>query len=120
MNEKVDNGEILEVRRFSINRSDNLSNLLNKTHKELFSLCISFLNSISKEGKDFLTKKIEESKEIKWNGKARRLQELEDLQTVDVKVGKKELEKIIRATYIKEFPPRIVLHGFTFLLKKDD
>lgn len=34
--------------------------------------------------------------------------------------GKKELEKIIRATYIKEFPPRIVLHGFTFLLKKDD
>ena len=40
MNEKVDNGKILEVRRFKILESDNLESLLKKTHKELFLLCI--------------------------------------------------------------------------------
>jgi hypothetical protein len=44
------------------------------------------------------------------------MEKLERLQTVNANVEKAELEKIIRATYIKNYPPKIVLHGYEFLL----
>ena len=46
----------------------------------------------------------------------RLLEELERLQIVNVNVEKSKLEKIIRATYTKNYPPKIVLHGYEFLL----
>ena len=36
------------------------------------------------------------------------------------KVHQRELKRIIRATYIEGYPPRIELHGFTFLLELED
>ena len=43
MNSKVDNGDILEVKRFKINMNTNLKEALSKTHDELFQLVITLL-----------------------------------------------------------------------------
>jgi len=120
MNELVDNGEILEVRRFPLKSSDNLPTVLARAHKELFNLCSDFIIGIYSKGEKFLKEKLELSKSEVWKGKARRLSELDVLQKIDTDVSERELKRLIRATYIKGYPPIIELHGFKFILEIDE
>lgn len=119
MDDKVDSGRILEVRRFPINKSDNVASLLKKSHSQLYNLCSDFLNNLAKQDKSFLSKKLDENIHEKWNGKARLLKELEELQEIDANITKSELDKIIRATYTKSHPPRLTIHGYKFFLNLD-
>lgn len=120
MNEKIDNGEILEVRRFPIYSHDDLPILLSRTHNELFKLCSDFIKEITISGDNIIKKKLATSKKEKWEGNARLLKELDALQNISINISEKELYRIIRATYIKEYPPRIKLHGLNFYLNLDD
>ena len=65
-------------------------------------------------------KKLIFSEAESWKGKARRLKELEALKSIDVDVSEEELKRVIRATYIKKYPPTIELHGFKFRLELDE
>lgn len=116
MNDKIDNGKILEVRRFPIYENEGLPSLLERTHKELLNLCLDFVTNLEEKGASFIEDKLQQSNNFSWNGEARKMEELERLQTVNVNVEKSRLEKIIRATYTKNYPPKIVLHGYEFLL----
>jgi methionyl-tRNA formyltransferase len=120
MNELVDNGRILEVRRFPVTPHDNLATVLSRTHSELFNLCSDFISGLYSNGENFLKEKMEESETEVWRGKARLLKELDELQTIDTTVSEKELKRIIRATYIEGYPPKIELHGYSFRLELDD
>jgi len=119
MNELVDNGQILEVRNFPVTSSDNLSSVLARTHSELLNLCADFISGIYSQGEIFIKDKITKSETKEWNGKARHSRELDALQRISVDISEKELKRIIRATYIKEYPPKIELHGFKFILEHD-
>jgi len=119
INEKVDNGEILEVRRFPISSFDDLPSVLARTHSELSNLCSDFISKIFSNGESFIEEKKSASKHEKWSGDAKLMKELELLQTVSPDVSEEELKRIIRATYIEGYPPRIELHGFKFYLKLD-
>ena len=55
-----------------------------------------------------------------WRGKARLIKELEKLQTIDIGIEKSELKRIIRATYIDGFPPKLKLQGYEFHLSLDE
>ncbi len=120
MNSKVDNGDILEVKRFKINMNNNLQEVLSKTHDELFKLCYSFIRALSLKGKKHIIEKKQLFKNEKWRGSAKKIKELDRLQSIDVKASKKEIKKIIRATYTEKYPPKIKLHGYKFYLKLDD
>ena len=50
-------------------------------------------------------------------GSARKMKEIDGLKKIDISCDKEELEKIIRATYIANYPPEIELHGYKFLLR---
>ena len=82
MNEKIDNGEIIEVRRFPIYSNDDLPILLSRTHNELFKLCSDFIIELKTYGEKIIKKKIATSKEEKWKGNARLLKELDALQII--------------------------------------
>lgn len=116
MNEKVDNGEIIEVRRFPVNKLDNLRTVLSRTQSDLFHLCSDFINSLAVKGKTAIQEKKNLSKNEHWKGNARLMSELEALQNINPNVSKEELQKIIRATYIEGFPPKIEIHGYSFYL----
>jgi|AntAceMinimDraft_12_1070368.scaffolds.fasta_scaffold92681_2 methionyl-tRNA formyltransferase len=120
MNELVDNGRILEVRRFPVTPHDNLATVLSKTHSELFNLCSDFISGLYSNGENFLKEKMEVSETEVWRGKARLLKELDELQRIDTTVSEEELKRIIRATYIEGYPPKIELHGYSFRLELDD
>ena len=79
----------------------------------------SFTNwsKITPMQKAFLDKKLAESKNESWAGKARKMYEIDNLQVISTTCDKAELERVIRATYTPEFPPEIHLHGYKFVLK---
>ncbi|MEE2822299.1 MAG: formyltransferase family protein [Acidobacteriota bacterium] len=120
MNEKVDNGKILEVRRFPVQKCDNLPSVLERTHSELYHLCSDFVTALATVGESYVPAKVAECEGVSWSGKARLLEELEKLQTIDVGIEKSELERIIRATHVDGFPPKVMLHGYKFYLSLDE
>jgi len=117
MNEKVDNGAILECRRFPILPSDSVDTLLSRTHLMLINLFLDVVTDLVLGGKNALDKKVMSSAFEKWRGDATKMKDFEKLQVVPVKVSEEELEKIIRATYTEKFPPYINLFGYEFILK---
>jgi sugar O-acyltransferase (sialic acid O-acetyltransferase NeuD family) len=120
MNAKVYNGKILEVRNFSVDESDTLPDLLERTHRELYILCSKFINAINNEGEAFLNLLASKCEDINWVGEARLIKELEMLQNINLSINKAELERIIRATNIAGFPPNIMFHGYKFYLNLDE
>lgn len=117
MNELVDNGAILEVRRFPIRPYDNLSTMLGRTHSELSNLCSDFISGIYSFDAKFIENKLKISENENWHGKARLLKELDELQKVNLNISEDELKRVVRATYIEGYPPIIELHGFKFRLE---
>ena len=118
MNEKIDDGKIIECRRFPIFSTDDVDSLLQRTHHKLMELFSDTTSGLYVEGKEYIRRKLGSSKEERWNGPSRGISELERLRTVDVNSSEKELERIIRATHTDDFPTRICLHGHSFHLRK--
>lgn len=116
MNELVDNGAILEVRRFPVTPCDSLSTVLRRTHSELSNLCSDFISGIYSFDAKFIEDKVKTSENENWNGKARLLKELDELQKVNLNISPDELKRVVRSTFIEEYPPIIELHGFKFRL----
>jgi methionyl-tRNA formyltransferase len=119
MGEKVDSGAILKVIRFSVNREDTVASLLHRTHVELRELCVNFITQLLINGSDFIDRQLMMSRDEVWGGAARKMSELDDLKLVDPCVTSAELERLVRATYIEGFPPRLHLHGYEFILTSD-
>lgn len=117
MNEKVDNGAVVECRRFPILPQDNVRSLLARAHQKTYDLIVDITTGLALEGKEFLEKKLEASKHEKWRGSARIMSEIDKLQVVNLSCSKEELEKVIRATYTPGFPPVLYLHGYKFVLQ---
>lgn len=119
MNEKVDNGRILEVRRFPVHECDTLPDVLSRTHSELENLCIDFVAELAAAGGSRLESKLAACENVHWRGQARRMKDLEELQLVNPDIDRTELDRIVRATYVEAFPPKISLHGYDFYLRLD-
>jgi methionyl-tRNA formyltransferase len=117
MNERVDNGQILECRRFPILRSDGVDSLLERTHLRLLDLFFDVTTGIGSKGKEYIDASLSKAKHESWRGSARRMSELDKLQSIPMDISEEELARIIRATYTESFPPKIVLHGYVFELK---
>jgi methionyl-tRNA formyltransferase len=119
MNQKVDNGPIIECRRFSILPQDNVSTLLERTHQRCFDLMVDITAGLATGGKAYLQNKLAESAHEKWRGHGRKMREIDQLQIINPAISKAELDRVVRATYTPEFPPEIRLHGYRFVLKLD-
>ena len=118
MDEKIDNGAIIECRRFPILKEDNVTTLLARAHLTTFNLLVDTTTGLAQEGKSFLDYKLESSRSEKWTGKAKKMSEIDKLQVVSPNCSKEELERLIRSTYTPDFPPEIHLHGYKFVLKE--
>ena len=113
MNEKVDNGQILEVRRFPLNNSDDLESALARTHRELFNLCFDFIGRIYCEGEKIIEEQLNLSVNEAWKGKARLLKELDELQKVSRNVSAEELKELFA-------PPtrKVILQGLRSMVSR--
>ena len=118
MDEKIDNGAIIECRRFPILKEDDVKTLLARAHLGTFELLVDITTGLAREGESFLNYKLKTSRNEKWTGKAKKMSEIDKLQVVSPNCSKEELERLIRSTYTPDFPPEIHLHGYKFVLRK--
>lgn len=116
MNAEIDNGPIVECRRFPILEHDTVTTLLARAHVKTLDLLIDITTGLALEGKSFLDERIKASATEKWNGKARRISALDELQIVAPTCTKEELDRIVRSTHTSAFPVKMKLHEYTFVL----
>lgn len=118
MTEKVDDGNIVECRRFPVHAADTVSSLLERTHVKLLDLFFDITSGILTNGEVYLKEAINNSVNEKWSGTNRKIKDLDELSIIDKNITSNDLQKVIRATYTEKFLPKIVLHGYEFLLVK--
>ena len=118
MNEKVDNGKIIKVYRLPIFKNDDVTSLMKRIKNKQTEAFYDIVGNIANKGSDYLsdTSKIF-SNEI-WGDHVGRMKQIDDLELVNSDITKKDLEKLIRATHIGKFGPKIILQGYTFQYKE--
>ena len=116
INEKVDNGKIIDVKKFNISRQDSISKILNKTYKVMFIQAISLINQI-KINSNFIENQIKKNKKIKWSNKIKKIKDLDKFYIINKNIKKKDFLNKIRATDTSKFKPYIKLYGKKFILE---
>jgi len=112
---KIDNGDIIDVKKIKISKIDNLNSLLKKCHSNMFNQASSIVRQL-KENDTYLKNKIKKSKKYKW-GKYRNLKELNDFYEINKDVTNQALKKKIKSTMVNDYSPYINLYGNRFYLK---
>ena len=113
MEPKVDIGEIIGVKRFSMAEEETVESLSLKTYSALLSLYKDIISYVV--ANDSLPYSDET-----WKRKPYKRSELENLATIKTSMSKQEIDKRIRATYYPGKPaPFIELHGQRFEYNPD-
>lgn len=116
INEKVDNGNIIDIKKFNISKKNSISEVLIKTYEVMTSLAISTIKNI-KKNPDFVENQILKNKDIKWSNKIKKLKDLNNFYQINKNIKKIDFLNKIRATGTPKFKPYIKLHGKKFILE---
>ncbi len=117
IDEKVDNGKILDVKYFELKKKDDINTLLKKTHKLMYRQCISMLKKIliNKVPLDKLNKL---NKKYKWGKILHKRKKLNQLYNFNKSISKKKLKKLLAACVTDKFSPYVTIHGEKFIYSK--
>ena len=115
INQKIDDGEIIHVKKFKISKIDNLQSLLDKCHSNMLNQALFIIKNLNKNN-IFLKEKIKIFKKYKW-GKYKSLKNLNDFYEIKRNISKNELKRKIKSTVINDYKPFINLHNKRFYLK---
>ena len=118
INENIDDGGILMVKRFPILESDNAIRLLSRAKKYLLILFYEMVEKLFIDQTPIEV--LLESNEEKWVGKARKIKEVDKMSAISLDVDSQELEKRIRAFHTEKFPIHIFLNGRRFIYNEGD
>ena len=116
INEKVDYGKIIDVRKFKINKKITIEKILLKTYKIMVNQAIFIIKNLDMNS-NFINNKIKKNQNIKWSNKIGTIKDLENFYIINKNIKKKDLLKKIRATYTDKFKPYVSLYGKKFVLK---
>ena len=116
VNEKIDSGTIIDVKKFALKKTSYVEEALLKTHFIMYKQAIYIINLLFKD-KNNLEKLINKSKNFKWSNKIRNIQQLNRFYQIKKNVSKKELNNKIRATNTKKYRPYISIKGKNFYLE---
>jgi len=110
INNKIDNGKILDVKKFKIHKKINLDILLQKTHNAMFLQAKNIFKS-------FLDGKFSNIKnKYKWSKKLYTKKDMLNLYNIRINMDKKKFNNLLRATIYKDFKPYISLNNRKFIL----
>ena len=113
MESRIDTGEIIGVKRFSMNQEDTVESLSLNTYSALLSLYKDIISYI------VANDSLPHSSET-WKREPYKRSELEDLATIKINMSEREIKKRIRATYYPGKPlPFIELGGNKFEYNPD-
>ena len=114
MEQAVDSGDVIAVKRFKVYNEDNVSTLIDKTYSYMLTLFYEIVDII------LSGEELPLAKEESWKGKARTRKELNELCEIRFDMDKEEVERRIRATLFPNMPgPELKYCGYTFKLTAD-
>ena len=116
MNEKFDNGKILDVCRFKIDDSYDLPRLIKETYSfslSVFKSFISKINSTPSEDIDYLFSR---PGKFNWSGKVNKISDLDKMKVLTIDLDITEFERRIRSFNLPNFPIQLNHNGQTFQL----
>ena len=113
INDKFDNGKIINVKRFKISyKKINLEKLINKTHENIIKQAKEFINII-------LNKKLKNESNLKWKKKAYTKKEFEIAREIKLNDSKEKVLNKIKAFSYKDYESIYInFKGLKFELKK--
>lgn len=120
IDEKIDNGNIIDVEFLKIIPDDNLNTLLPKAHKLCFELACKTIKGIKKKGVSYIKELEFKNKKIKWSGPLGFIKDVNTKQIVSPEISYKDLNNRIRSYHNEIYPLKINLHGFEFILNLKD
>ena len=115
INEKIDDGPILNVRRFKVKKNEGVEEVLKKTHKCLFMQAKNIISKLYKSSEN-LEKMITKSKKEKWSKFSKKNKDLNDFYQISLKSSKKDFKQKILATKYFNFKPHIIFNSKKFIL----
>lgn len=116
INEKIDNGKIIDVKKFKINKESNIDNILSKTYEIMYKQFIYIIQNILNNS-EFIKNNILKNKNIKWSKKIKKINDLNNFYEINKNIKKNDFLKKIRATETLTFKPYIKIHGRKFILE---
>ena len=122
MNEKIDQGKIISVDRFKINKSTTIETLTLTNYKKMLEHAKKIINKIKDGDLSNLRQTIKNNVSEKWSKKIYRKKDLDKLFNINYKnefLNKEDFDRIIRSTSFGKFQPYIKIHGHVFILKND-
>ena len=118
INERIDNGQIIDVKKFKIEEKDTVTSVLQKTYFSMLKQSKKILSKLF-QNKENLTFFVMKNRKLKWSKKIDKLKDLNKFYEIKGNCSKLELEKKIRATNTKLFKPYIYLHKKKFFYLDD-
>ena len=118
MESVIDNGKIIDFKKFRISHKDDLKKILYQTHKNSYKSCSKIINLIY-QNKFNLKKMINKNKKHKWSKNIGTKKELDKFYEINLKFNRKEIYQKIRATYIGDLKPYIKIQNKKFYLQNE-
>lgn len=113
MNEKIDNGKILNFKKFKILKNDTVDSLLEKTYENMYRQAISTLNFIFKD-RNNINILIKKNRYTRWSKKLYKYRDLNNFYKINIHSSKTKLIRKIRATNTKLYKPFISIFDKKF------
>jgi methionyl-tRNA formyltransferase len=110
---KIDSGPIINVKKFLINKKNNVDDILKKTYSAMTSQAVHLIDYLLKKNISSLIKK---NSRLKWSKKLYTTLDLENLYRLKIGLSKSEFKKIVKSTYTQRYKPYIIYHGEKFIM----
>lgn len=111
MDDKIDQGKILDVEKFLIKKNYNLSDLFKKTHSTQVKQCKLIIGQISELNFNLENYLLKYPCKEKWSKKLYLKKILNKFYEIVKKNNKNNFYKKLRSTRIENYQPFIKLHG---------
>lgn len=113
IDQKIDHGKIINLRRLKIKKTDTVQELLTKTYKLQVLQIKKIVNHILKKRCN-IDKLIYENRKEKWSYKLYTRKDLNKLYVIKKNISKKNLKLRLKATITDKFKPYVILHKKKF------
>ncbi len=116
MSKRIDNGRIIDVKKFKINSKDNIDQILLKTYKLQLKQFKNIIRCLKKDND--IKKLVLNAKREKWSNKIYTKSMLENLYIMNNQIKKKnfKLNTYLRATITKKFKPYFKIGNHSYYI----
>lgn len=119
MNERIDNGAILKVKKFKVLETDTITSLMQRAKLNAIVLFYEIVEDI------FINKKsidefLLESSNEHWKGLDRKISQVNKMRIIDPTISFEEFNKRVRAFHSKAYPLTLEMYGKKFILDTNE